>query len=128
MVIVLFLVARENENIINIDNAYHIQQVAEDVLDEPLENAGGVREAEGHDRVFEESEVRTERSLPLVALTDAYEVERTLEVDDGEDVAALDAVENVVDERKGIRVLLGDCVEAAVVDAQPQLASLLLDE
>ena len=100
----------------------------QDVLNEALEDAGSVSKTKWHDCVLEEAEMRAECSLPLVSVADTDEVEGILQVNDREELAALNAVEEVVNERERVAVLLGDGIEATVVDAEPELASLLAYE
>ncbi len=69
-----------------------------------------------------------ESSFPLVTLTDADEIEGVLQVQDCEDTTSLNAVKQIVEEWEWVAILLGDGVEATVVDAEPQLTRFLSDK
>lgn len=88
-----------------------------------MESRRCVAEAERHDEVFEETHLGSESGFPLVARLDAQEI-----VDLGKVFAALNAVEEVVDQRDGIAVLDGDGIESTVINAEAEFAVLLLDE
>lgn len=78
--------------------------------------------------ILEESKVGPEGGLPLVAGSNADVGKGGLEVDLGEDCAALDVVEEVVHDRKMVSVLFGDDVESPVIEAEAKITGLLDEE
>lgn len=62
-----------------------------------------------------------ERSLPLITLPDADQVEHILQVKDREDATTLDTIEQVIKEWQGVAIFLGDRVETPVVDTETKL-------
>ena len=60
----------------------------------------------------------TKSGFPLVALANADQIERVLEVEEREMFATVDTVEQITGEWKRIPVLLHNLVKTAVVDAE----------
>ena len=46
--------SRENQDVVDVNKHGAVQHVPEDIVDQGLENSGGVGESEGHDKVLEE--------------------------------------------------------------------------
>ena len=57
-----------------------------------------------------------EGGLPLVSLTNVYQIEHILEVEEREMLAAIYAVKQIARERKQVPVLLCDLVETSEID------------
>lgn len=87
-----------------------------------------VGESERDDAVFEEPFVATKGGLPLVSRGNAKQAESGLEVKLCEKLATFDTIQELVDEREWITILLGDGVEAAIVDAKSKRAIGLFDK
>jgi hypothetical protein len=62
----------EQEDIIEVDYEVScVNEISKDVVHERLECSGGVAEAKGHDKGFEESEGAFESGFPFVAFANA---------------------------------------------------------
>ena len=98
MLFVLLWSAREDEYVVEISNAKDVKMLAKDILDEGLEGGRGIRETVGHHQMLEETKGCSKGGLPLITVLDVHMRVRGFEVDDGEDLRALDAVEEVIHE------------------------------
>src|SRR5207245_2304131 len=115
MSFVQLLVLGVDEDVVQIYDDTHIQEVCKDAINKPLESSRGVSEAEGHHQPLIGAIVHAEGGLPLIARGDADEVVGVVEIDLGIYFGFGRRVEEVGDERKGILIFLGDFVEAMVV-------------
>ena len=66
--------AGKYQDVVKIYNHEPVQHVAEDVIHQGLEDSRGVGESKGHHQILEVAEMGVEGGLPLVALTDSYQV------------------------------------------------------
>ncbi len=89
MVDVVLLGPGENQSVIQVDEDMFVKHVAEQVVDQSLEDGGGIGEAKGHHQVLIVSRRCVERSLPLIAFPDAHQVIGIPEVQFGEDGSPL---------------------------------------
>jgi len=97
-------------------------------LDVSLERCGSVGKTKRHDSVLKEAEVSTECRFPLVALSNANEVESILEVNDRENSAALDTVQEVAGKQEWVAILLGDGIKGTIIYAEAKFARFAASE
>ncbi len=81
--------AGEDQDVIKVDKHKVVQEVPQDVIDEDLEDCGGVSEAERHDQVYKVDELGIECSLPLVSFSDPNQVYGAPQVQFTEDRGSL---------------------------------------
>ncbi|KIJ08200.1 hypothetical protein PAXINDRAFT_89212, partial [Paxillus involutus ATCC 200175] len=79
----------------------------EDVIHQGLECRRGVAESKEHDVRFEESMGRDERRFPSITWFDLNVVVSPSDVEFRKDLRSFEFINEVGDERKGIRVLDG---------------------
>ena len=123
---VLLHVVRVDQDVVKVDDDTLVDEVVHNLVDEVLEGGGRVGEAERHDEVFVQAARGSERRFPLIARTDAYQVIRRPQVDLGEDLPALEPIEDVVDVGDRMAPLDGAAIDLAVVDDGTDLSFILL--
>ena len=117
------------EDVVEVDHDVSRQdEVLENVVHHGLEGRRGVGKAEIYYQRLEESAVSTEHGLPLVALADADIVESPPDIELREESGPFQTINKVVNERNGVPVLYGHCVQCPVVLDEPELPVLLLYE
>lgn len=115
-----------NQDVIDVDQDEFVEKIAEHLMDEVLEDGGGVDQAIQHHDVLVVSSRCYEGCLPLVPLTYPEEVIRAAEVQLGEDGGTTEVFQSCWDERKWISKLDCDVVERSIVDTWPQASVLFL--
>ena len=100
----------------------------QDVVHHGLEGAGRIAESECHNRRFVESLMCDERGFLFVAFSDSHIVVTPSEVKRRENRGLGEAIDEVGDSRNGELVLLGDCVEGAIVLDQAYTSVFFRDE
>src|ERR1700712_3308152 len=118
-----------DENVVEVyhDVTRH-DEILKDIIHHSLEGRGGVGQAEVHHQGFEESPVRPEGGLPLVALSDADVVKAPAYVEFRKEPGTLQSVNKVVDQGEWVPVLHGHRIERPVVLHEPEGPVLLLDK
>ncbi|KAI5474167.1 hypothetical protein MNV49_007997, partial [Pseudohyphozyma bogoriensis] len=76
-----------DEDIVEVYYHESVHEVAKNVVDVSLEGRWAVRQAKGHDEVFEEPIASSESRLPFVAFRDPDAVIGPPEIDLGEDLS-----------------------------------------
>ena len=71
---VLFQVLGVDEDVIEIDDHEHVEEIGEDVIHEVLEHCWHICEPKGHHTPFEGSVVGVESGFPFVTLSDLDQV------------------------------------------------------
>ena len=118
-----------DEEIIHIDNKPSFgDHVSEGVVHKPLKCSGGVAEAKEHNRGFKEFIVSDESCLPLVTIFDVDVVIPPMNIKVSEVVGVFQLVHKVGDEREGVGIMGGVCVEVSVVLAGVEFTILLLNK
>ena len=118
-----------NKKVVHVDDEPSFSDhISERVVHESLECGRGVAKAKEHDCQFEESFVRDEGRLPLVAIFDADIVVPPTNIEFGEVASVFQLVHEVGDKGKGVGVTGGVFVEVPVILAGMEFAILLLDE
>jgi hypothetical protein len=69
--VVVRRVGGEDEEIIQVDYQTFVLQIGKDVVHEKLKGCRRVRKSEGHDFVFERSELAPESRFPFISFLDA---------------------------------------------------------
>ena len=129
MLLVVFLLVREDKYVIEVDNDCNIQEWSKEVVDECLPGGRGICESKRHDKIFVESKPGSEGGLPFLPFLDSYPVIGFLDIELCEDLRSLDAVERFRYKWEWVSVFDCDVVESSVVDAKAEfVCSLLLDE
>jgi len=106
----------EQEDVVKIDHKVAcVNEVGKDVVHERLECSGGVTEAKGHDKGFEESEGAFESGFPFVAFANADVVIAPTDVKLSKVAGALEFIYEVRNEWQGRGVFDSDIIEGAVV-------------
>ena len=82
-----------------------------------LKSSRRVGHAKWHDHILEGAITGTKCRFPLMTRCNADVVVSGTEVEFGENFSFFEAVEEVVDEGKGVAILAGDAIEAPVVNA-----------
>ena len=120
VVLVLLYVTREDQDVVQVDDDEGIEMGAKNIVHKALEGSGGVGEAERHDGVLEMPIPSPEGGLGNVLGVDADLVVAMTQVDLGKNRGTMEAVEEFINAGKGVAVLNGDVVKAAVVNAQTE--------
>ena len=116
---VLFKGIRENQDIIEVDNAELINEFAEDVIDIRLEGAGCAVETKRHDQVFKLSVAGSESGFVFFAEGDPDEIECISKIQLGEELFTLQMIKELRNQGQGIMVLDGDTIKRTIIDTQP---------
>jgi hypothetical protein len=86
----------KQEDVVEIDyEVAFVNEIGKDVVHERLECSGGIAEAKGHNKGFEESEGAFESGFPFVAFTNANVVIAPTDVKLGKVVGALEFIYEV---------------------------------
>jgi hypothetical protein len=118
----------EDQDIVEVDDHESIQERPEEVVHEPLESAGSVAEAKGHDKALVVSVPCLESGLVNMVFEDFNLVVAAFEIDFRKEFGTTKAIEKVIDPRQGVSILDGLLVERSVVVADAQRAILLGNE
>src|SRR3979490_345159 len=120
---------RKDKNVVKIDGDDTLgDKVLEDLVHHRLEGRRAVGQSKVHHQWFEQTAISSERRFPFIAFFYPHVVIPPADVELGEVLRALESVNEVVNEGKGIAVLSGDQVERAIVLYKAKLSVLLLDE
>lgn len=125
---VLHWVVGEDQDVVQIDENVDVKHVVEDVVHEVLEYGRSIRQAEWHDEAFEVTVAGAESSLPFFAFFNANEIVCSAEVEFSENTCISESVQSFRNEGQWISVLDCNIIESSIVDAESELAGLLLDE
>ena len=108
----MFLMIRRvvgiNEDVVEVDDHAHIQEITEDGVHETLESCGSIGKSEGHNKPFKRTIAGLERSFPFITIHNTDEVIGVLEINGGIDMGFTHSGKEVQNEQKGIPVLFGD--------------------
>ena len=121
-------VEAENENVVEVDNNEVISHVTEDIIHEMLEGCGGIGHSEGHDQVFERAIAGAKGCFQFVPRGNADIVVARSKVEFGKNLGLLEAIEEIVDQRKWVSVLSGDAVQAPIIHTEAEGAVFLFGE
>ena len=119
---------REDEDVIQINDAEDVEEIAKTIVSVSLERSRSVGEAEGHNEVFEVAIAGTESGFVFVAFCNPQLVVCIHHIQPGKVFRIFEAVEKLRDEREGIAVLDCDVVELVIVDTKTEGAIRLFDE
>ena len=117
--------SREDKDVVDVNKHGAVQHVPEDIVDQGLEDSGGVDESEGYNQVLKVAQRCVERGLPLVSLPDADQVVCVTAIKLGEDHGSVEGNEGGTNKGQGIIVLHSDIVQSTVVDAGTKRAIVL---
>jgi hypothetical protein len=92
-----------------------------------LESSWAIGETKVHNQRFKETMIRLKHCLPLVALSNADIVVSPSHIKLGEVLHALESMDEIVNEWKGVSIFSCD-VECSIVLNKMELTILLLDE
>ena len=109
-------VFREDDDVIQQPDADDIQVLFENIIHEVLKTGRCIGGTLGTDQVLVVAFLTPEGSLPLVPLPDPHLVIGVAEVNLGEDLRKVEAVQHLRYEGQGEAVFDGDLVETPVVD------------
>ena len=107
MLLILFLRAREDKDIVKVDYIEDVNVITERTVDIGLKGNGGISQAKRHDEVLIIAVSRTKGRFPLVTFPYPYPIVGVSEVDFREDYKAVKPIKKLVDERE--RVVVLDC-------------------
>ena len=126
---VLFHRRREDEDVVQVYNDRScVDLLSKDLVHHPLERRRRVGEPEEHDRRLEQSTVRPERCLPLVSFLHVHVVVSPSDVHLGEDLCALELIDELLDQWQWVTVLDRELIEFPVILDGSQLPIFLFDE
>ena len=115
MLDVVFLVVREDQDVIKVDDNKLVHDILEDVIDKVLEAGGRIHETETHDEGLEKTLGRGEGGFPFIPLPDPDVVVTPSDVKLGEDAGSFELVDDVGSERQGVPVLHCKLVKLAII-------------
>ena len=98
------------------------------ILDESLKSGGSVSKSKGHNEVFIGAIARTKGCFPFVPRGNADIVVARSKVEFGKNLGLLEAIEEIVDQGKGVSVLSGDAVQAPIIHTEAEGAVFLFGE
>jgi len=107
-----------NQNIVEENEDKPAEVSAEHVVHERLESRWGVAQPERHDQELVEAVVGAERRFVDILRPHPHLVIPRPKVELGEEARAMELVQELVDDGDGERVLDGEGVQGAVVDAE----------
>jgi hypothetical protein len=119
---------RENEDIIKVDHAEDVEEIAETIVSVSLERCGGVGETKGHNEVFEVAIAGTKGGFVFIAFCNPKLVVCICHIEACEVLGVLETIEKLRDEREGISILDGDIVELAIINTKAEGAIRLFDK
>jgi len=119
---------RENEDVIQVDDAEDIEEITEAVVSISLKGCGSVGETEGHDEIFEVTITSTEGGLVFIAVCNPELVICVGHIQARKSISAFEAIEELRNEWEGVTVLDGDIVELSIIDAETEGTIRLFDE
>jgi hypothetical protein len=128
MAFMLSGIAREDQDVVEVDEDIDIEKVSEEVIHPLLERCRGIGETKGHDKAFEESIAGPESGLPLVSRSNSKKIVCSTKVEFGEDLGTAKTIKSLTDQRDGVPILDGNPVETPIIDAETKRTVLLLDE
>ena len=70
----------EHQDIIQIDHDEDVQKIPQHVVNQGLEDSGGVSQSKRHDEVLKVTQMSIKPRLPFVPLADPYQVIRVTQV------------------------------------------------
>src|SRR5690242_1401601 len=105
MSVMFSLVAREDQNVIQINDHKLIKILTKDIIHQVLEDCRGVRETKGHNNILEMTISSTECCFPFVTWPDPDKIVSTPEINLREFSSEAEPVEKVVYQWQRIAVL-----------------------
>ena len=85
----ILFVLRKDQDVVQVNKYKYIEHIPEDVINQPLEDCGGVSQAEGHDQILIMTTRGVKGCLTLVPFTDAHKVVSVPEVELPKDSSSL---------------------------------------
>src|SRR5277367_5733849 len=119
---------RENEDVIQVDDAEDIEEITEAVVSISLKGCGSVGETEGHDEIFEVTITSTEGGLVFIAVCDAELVVCIGYIQARKLCSTFQTIEKLRNEWEGIAILDSDIVELSIINAETEGTIRLFDE
>ena len=128
MFLVILRVVGIYEDVIEVYDYRNVKHVSENIVHEALERCGSISESKRHDTPFEGAVTGPEGCFPFITFSYAYKMISMSEIKFGIDASGARGVEEIGDEGKWVSILLGDFVQAPVVDTKSEFAGLFLDK
>src|SRR5436190_1274603 len=113
MLLMFFLRAREDEDIIKVDYAEDVNVATERTVDIGLKGGRGISQTKGYYKVFVVLVAGTKGCFPLVTFPYPYPMVGVSKVDFREDNGTVEPVEKLVDERERVVVLDYEGIQAS---------------
>ena len=98
------------------------------IVHEPLKRSWSISETERNNLVFERTISSSKGCFPFVPRGNADIVVARSKVEFGKNLGLLEAIEEIVDQRKGVSVLSGDAVQAPIIHTEAEGAVFLFGE
>ena len=109
-----------NEDVVEVDDHTHIQEITEDVIHEMLESCRSIGKSEWHNKPFKITVVGAESSFPFITIRNMDEVIGMSEINGGIDTGFTCSGKEVGNERKGISVPFGYFIETSEIYAEAE--------
>ncbi len=119
---------RKYQYVIQVDIYELIYHVSQHVIDECLENRGGVGQPEGHNKIFKVPPGGIKRGLPLIPLPNADQMISVTQIEFTKDGCSLQPLESWRHQRQRISILYRDVVQPSIINARSQRTILLSHE
>lgn len=92
MLLMIFGIGREDEDVVQVDDDKDVEDVGKDVVHEVLKGGWSIGETEGHDQGLEGSITSSECSFPNIVSGDPHEVVARPKIELGEDLRRVETV------------------------------------
>jgi hypothetical protein len=86
---VILFVLRKDQDVVQVNKYKYIEHIPEDVINQPLEDRGGISQAEGHVQILIMTTRGVKGCIPIVSLSDAHKVVSVPEVELRKDSSSL---------------------------------------
>ena len=125
MLLMFYLILREDENIIQVCQVGDIKAIFQNIVDILLEHCGSIDKSEQYDIVLEVTVLDLEDCLPLITLLDPDQVVCRIDIKLHVHLDIYQPVEYFVDQGQKVSILPSQLVETVVIDAKLQNPILL---
>ena len=118
MFLMIHRVVGINEDVIEVDDHTHIQEITEDVVHETLESCRSIGKSKGHNEPFKRTVAGAESSFPFITICNMDKVIGMSDIDGGIDMGFTHSGKEVRNEQKGISILFGYFIETLEIYAE----------
>ena len=118
ILLIFFLGAGENKNIIKVDYIEDVNVITERTVDIGLKGGRGISQTKRHHKVFIVPITGTKRYFPLVTFPYPYLIIGVSEVDFREDDKTVKPIKKLIDKREQVTILNRKGIQASVVNVK----------